>query len=359
MNTHDKIELPQGYAERPFDYSGDLYTEGQMRAAIEADRKRRKPQHIDPELKDAIEDAATTRSPVAITKDGRGVMLNYGDEEDRMAEHEDNACAYCCGSGHKGDVADHKRRGEPVYQFRKKGCADWYDGYPDHSDGGGPYETRTLYTTPQPTEPVNIYVETRECHECGHVGINDAHGSKAACNSCDWTGYSPNEDRCPGCGQDGTMTAACPTCGGRYGLLAEKSITWNSAPAAQPAEPVKRKRRYAQGTALGEFGIIPMCDQVDDEPVKVPSDDEFEALAYEYCDETGASGETPRFIGTQSLKAFTSALLARYGQQSQPADPDAERYRKLLGAGLPITYLGEDYHDKDHLDAAIDATGEP
>ena len=25
-------------------------------------------------------------------------------------------------------------------------------------------------------------------------------------------------------------------------------------------EPVERKRRYAQGTALGEFGIIPMCD---------------------------------------------------------------------------------------------------
>ena len=34
MTTHDiDIELPQGYAERPFDYSGDLYTEGQMRAA--------------------------------------------------------------------------------------------------------------------------------------------------------------------------------------------------------------------------------------------------------------------------------------------------------------------------------------
>lgn len=40
MNTHD-IELPQGYAERPFDYSGDLYTEGQVRAIVEADRKRR------------------------------------------------------------------------------------------------------------------------------------------------------------------------------------------------------------------------------------------------------------------------------------------------------------------------------
>lgn len=34
--------------------------------------------------------------------------------------------------------------------------------------------------------------------------------------------------------------------------------------APQPVESVKRKRRYAQGTVLGEFGIIPMCDQVDD-----------------------------------------------------------------------------------------------
>lgn len=37
MSTHD-IELPQGYAERPFDYSGDLYIEGQVRAIIEANR---------------------------------------------------------------------------------------------------------------------------------------------------------------------------------------------------------------------------------------------------------------------------------------------------------------------------------
>lgn len=37
MSTHD-IELPQGYAERPFDYSGDLYIEGQVRAIVEANR---------------------------------------------------------------------------------------------------------------------------------------------------------------------------------------------------------------------------------------------------------------------------------------------------------------------------------
>ena len=31
-------ELPQGYAERPFDYYGDLYIEGQVRAIIKANR---------------------------------------------------------------------------------------------------------------------------------------------------------------------------------------------------------------------------------------------------------------------------------------------------------------------------------
>ena len=41
-----------------------------------------------------------------------------------------------------------------VHQYRKVGCSDWYDGYPDNSDGRGPYESRTLYaaaTQPQPT----------------------------------------------------------------------------------------------------------------------------------------------------------------------------------------------------------------
>jgi len=42
-----------------------------------------------------------------------------------------------------------QEQAEPVPQFRKVGCADWYDGFPDHSDGGGPYEVRTLYAAPQ------------------------------------------------------------------------------------------------------------------------------------------------------------------------------------------------------------------
>jgi hypothetical protein len=37
---------------------------------------------------------------------------------------------------------------EPVHQWQQKHSPYWYDGYPDNDDGGGPYETRTLYTTP-------------------------------------------------------------------------------------------------------------------------------------------------------------------------------------------------------------------
>lgn len=107
-------------------------------------------------------------------------------------------------------------------------------------------------TAPQPAEPANIYVEARECHECGHVGINDDHESKAACNSCDWSGYSPNEDRCPGCGQDGAMTAACPKCGERYGLLAEKSITWPPSPRRPNHQGFLDSCRAGEGAAQAQ-----------------------------------------------------------------------------------------------------------
>jgi hypothetical protein len=42
---------------------------------------------------------------------------------------------------------------EPVHQWRQKNSPYWYDGYPDNDDGGGPYETRTLYTTPPAAQP--------------------------------------------------------------------------------------------------------------------------------------------------------------------------------------------------------------
>ena len=42
----------------------------------------------------------------------------------------------------------HEQEPVAVHQFRSPHCSDWYDGVPDHHDGHGPYETRTLYTSP-------------------------------------------------------------------------------------------------------------------------------------------------------------------------------------------------------------------
>lgn len=82
-------------------------------------------------------------------------------------------------------------------------------------------------------EPVSTYIEVRECRGCGYIGINDADGTKAACNTCEWQGESPVEDKCPDCNEDGTMTSACPKCGARTSLIAETNLLAGvSAPAA-------------------------------------------------------------------------------------------------------------------------------
>lgn len=77
-----------------------------------------------------------------------------------------------------------------------------------------------------------LHAEARECIGCGHVGINDASDTQAACHNCDWTGASPDADHCPGCAQTNCMAAACPKCGARYDLLAETEIL--APPAAAP-----------------------------------------------------------------------------------------------------------------------------
>lgn len=82
------------------------------------------------------------------------------------------------------------RRGEPVVQFRKEHCADWYDGYPDHFDGGGPYETRTLYTAPaQEVDPIDIDNEAAANQAC-----NALVGLGYAWNGKDWELVSPAQE---------------------------------------------------------------------------------------------------------------------------------------------------------------------
>jgi hypothetical protein len=51
-----------------------------------------------------------------------------------------------------------------VNQFRSPHCSDWYDGIPDHHDGHGPYEVRTLYTTAPAAQPAQ---ERNFCPRCG------------------------------------------------------------------------------------------------------------------------------------------------------------------------------------------------
>lgn len=77
----------------------------------------------------------------------------------------------------------------------------------------------------------------------------------------------------------------------------------NACAQHQEQPQQERKRRYAQGTALGEFGIIPMCDQVDEEPVKVPSDD----LAHEIW----AAAQTAPGEGIEDAVERVAAILAR------------------------------------------------
>jgi len=89
-----------------------------------------------------------------------------------------------------------------------------------------------LRTRPAQTEQQPAYVECRECTDCGHVGINDAHQTDATCAMCDWSGPSPVEDQCPDCGKENVMGAACPKCSGRYRILAETHV---AAPIAQTA----------------------------------------------------------------------------------------------------------------------------
>jgi hypothetical protein len=81
------------------------------------------------------------------------------------------------------------------------------------------------------------YVECRKCQKCDHIGINDASQTLAACHNCDWSGDSPVEDHCPGCGNDNCMGSACPECGALYELIADAKVP---APAAGAGSPQPR-----------------------------------------------------------------------------------------------------------------------
>lgn len=101
-----------------------------------------------------------------------------------------------------------------------------------------------------------IYVEVRECSGCGHIGINDSPSDICACNTCGWVGPYQQEDHCPECKRDGTMTSACPECRDyRTRLLVDADLPLPAAPvvAAQPQEADNRQC-YSCGRPAHEHG---------------------------------------------------------------------------------------------------------
>lgn len=57
----------------------------------------------------------------------------------------------------------------------------------------------------------------------------------------------------------------CAECGAE--MIQVRPGKWQHPECSQShwATEPEKKKPYAQGSALGEFGVIPMCDQVDDE----------------------------------------------------------------------------------------------
>lgn len=65
-------------------------------------------------------------------------------------------------------LAQPKQEPVAVHQFRLVYSADWYDGHPDPENGHGPYETRTLYTTP----PQRTWVDLTD-EDISEIAINN------------------------------------------------------------------------------------------------------------------------------------------------------------------------------------------
>ncbi len=105
-----------------------------------------------------------------------------------------------------------------------------------------------LLSASKPAAPANmVYVECRQCDNCGHIGINDGHENESACNSCRWSGPTPDEDKCPECGNTNCMTVACPKCSNRYEFLSDGRFPADeyqapAAPSAEAAAPAQSER---------------------------------------------------------------------------------------------------------------------
>lgn len=170
-------------------------------------------------------------------------------------------------------------------------------------------------------QPATVYVEAHECQKCGHAGINDAHATDAACGLCEWSGPSPVEDKCPGCGEDGTMMSACPKCGSMYRLVAGADIAIEA-----PHDPaidaivgsLGRSRTVEQALDAAE-AVIDAKSLPAEEPTELPP----LPMADGYF----------RIIGGESEEVFTAATLRQFGTRCMRLTP------RLPVAAAPQPYV--------------------
>jgi hypothetical protein len=127
VKWHPSYQASEGYTTL---YTAEQVRQAQMDAIapyaerirqLERELAERRPRvALDPELKAALEEAAKTRSTVALLPDGEPVFINYGDQPEDTS---DLCCTACGGSGHIDDQKGIASRVAPAAGTEKD--AEW------------------------------------------------------------------------------------------------------------------------------------------------------------------------------------------------------------------------------------------
>lgn len=203
------------------------------------------------------------------------------------------------------DVGEEAATHHTETRFRDLHEVTWSE---DNASGYGIEYVRANRASPsRAAVPATVYVEVRECSECQHVDIN-GNSDTAACNRCDWSGPSPKEDHCPGCGEDGTMTSACTECGARSHLLASDSL-----PVAAPPVPAAVDVAAAQAETAQAAPTDVVAWQVRRAPWKSGLKAVWETCTQDLYDATLATGRYAGFENGPPCEVRALALAATPG----------------------------------------------
>jgi hypothetical protein len=325
--TSRGIELPQGYAERPFDYSGDLYTEGQMRAAIEADRNRQPGANTEvlQQLNDVLQHLENEAMKLEAAYGHN--YKPYDAEKARTITEKLKTAIYAI------STADRKRRGVPVpkgwklvpetptskqivhmaCQIKGADAHGWFrtggDDWPEYVDAAERAYKWALSEAPQPAEPA--------CPECGGDGAGGEHEEDCQHRS-EPIGYiMPSALKQLKAGGNAIVGGVSQGC----------DVPIYTAP--QPAEPargepvcfaninkqgdVTRTSKKRDGWAKTPLYTAPQPA----ERVKVPSAADLMMLAKPYRTAINTDG----FLHYEFDEyGFAQAILARYAAHNQPGE---------------------------------------